>query len=367
MQMQTCFLVAVQSVLGFYHRFLRITLALMDFPSTIRFIAQASEVSCGFILLGYVSRIFNILGLILILFFTLKIYRISHPNSKALKHFPPYYPPPRSPPAPAPAPAPKIHHAVDADIPKPSSRKKSQMEDTLDDKEDHVEDEVFDVMALRNLVKFERQRFSAACAEIENERIAAASAAEEAMAMILRLQNEKSAIEIQANQFRRMMDQKQDYDNEVIDNLRWSIVHHENQKSLLEEQLAIYREKLRQFLTDDEIDLLDGSDNPRGGFLDFAIEYDVDNADVDDPGSGPDNVYSENDDDHSRNAYSENNDNDEDHARNAFSEYDDNDDDDAGNASSENDVDAGNVSSENDLDAGNASSEADNDDDRHHA
>ncbi|KAL1289535.1 hypothetical protein AAHE18_20G066200 [Arachis hypogaea] len=338
MQMQTCFLVAVQSVLGFYHRFLRITLALMDFPSTIRFIAQASE-----------------------------IYRISHPNSKALKHFPPYYPPPRSPPAPAPAPAPKIHHAVDADIPKPSSRKKSQMEDTLDDKEDHVEDEVFDVMALRNLVKFERQRFSAACAEIENERIAAASAAEEAMAMILRLQNEKSAIEIQANQFRRMMDQKQDYDNEVIDNLRWSIVHHENQKSLLEEQLAIYREKLRQFLTDDEIDLLDGSDNPRGGFLDFAIEYDVDNADVDDPGSGPDNVYSENDDDHSRNAYSENNDNDEDHARNAFSEYDDNDDDDAGNASSENDVDAGNVSSENDLDAGNASSEADNDDDRHHA
>ncbi|RYR65995.1 hypothetical protein Ahy_A03g011920 isoform D [Arachis hypogaea] len=78
------------SVLVFYRRFLQITLALMDFPFTIRFIAQASEFSCDFILFGYVSIIFNILGLILILF-TFKIYRNSYSHSKALKYFPSYY------------------------------------------------------------------------------------------------------------------------------------------------------------------------------------------------------------------------------------------------------------------------------------
>ena len=271
-----CLLVAPHSFLGFYHRFLRLILAaffLMDFPSTFKFLAQASEVGCGFVLLGYFSRIFNLLGIILILFFTLKIFRSGSP-SKDLVHFiSEFGAQPRSP-------LPPKIQALELDPLKPPSRKKGQshVDDGLDDKEENVEDEVFDVMALRKLVKFERQRFNAACAEIEKERIAASSAAEEAMAMILRLQSEKSSIEIQANQFRRMVDQKQEYDNEVIESLRWTIAQHESQKNLLEEQLGVYREKLRQFMSDDEIDQLDGSDTTRGEFLDFSVEYDVDNA-----------------------------------------------------------------------------------------
>nr|POE46668.1 putative myosin-binding protein 6 [Quercus suber] len=79
------------------------------------------------------------------------------------------------------------------------------LEENDDDKKEcHGEDEEFDVMALRKLVKIERQRANGSYAELEKERMAAASAAEEAMAMILRLQREKSSIEIQANQYRRL-------------------------------------------------------------------------------------------------------------------------------------------------------------------
>ncbi|KAK7301585.1 hypothetical protein RJT34_12452 [Clitoria ternatea] len=174
------------SLLGFYHRFLRLSLRFllmfMDFPSTFNFITQASELSCGFLLLGYFSRFFNLLGLFLIFFICLKIFDFFGGHTPRLhsRAVPPkldaFEPPPS----------------------KPSPHSKgSGSEDKKDDNFD-VEDEMFDVMSLRKLVKVERQRYNSACPKIEKERGAAASAAEEAMAMILRLQNEKSSVEIQA-------------------------------------------------------------------------------------------------------------------------------------------------------------------------
>ncbi|KAL6218367.1 hypothetical protein ACLB2K_011581 [Fragaria x ananassa] len=81
------------------------------------------------------------------------------------------------------------------------------------------EDEVFDVLLLRNMVKIERRRGNKARAELEKERMAAASAAEEAMAMILRFQNEKSSSKIQANHYRQIAKQKRQYDESVIQSL----------------------------------------------------------------------------------------------------------------------------------------------------
>ncbi|KAM3287926.1 hypothetical protein P3S67_021356 [Capsicum chacoense] len=52
------------------------------------------------------------------------------------------------------------------------------------------EDKVFDVLSLRIMIKMERRRANAACLELEHERMAAATAAEEKMGIILRLQNE---------------------------------------------------------------------------------------------------------------------------------------------------------------------------------
>nr|POE70435.1 protein floury 1-like [Quercus suber] len=120
------------------------------------------------------------------------------------------------------------------------------LEENDDDKKEcHGEDEECDVMALRKLVKIERQRANGSYAELEKERIAAASAAEEAMAMILRLQREKSSIEIQANQYRRLAERKQQYDQEVIQSLRWIVMKHESNRSLLEDQLRFCRQKLK--------------------------------------------------------------------------------------------------------------------------
>ncbi|KAI3774621.1 hypothetical protein L1987_49180 [Smallanthus sonchifolius] len=120
------------------------------------------------------------------------------------------------------------------------------------DKQEHCdEDEVFDVMSLRKLVKMERQRAADAYAELEKERMAATSAAEEAMAMILRLQNEKSVVEMEAQQHRRLSHEKQVHDQEVIQLLRWIVMKHESERSLLEDRLRLCKQRLMLYMNDD--------------------------------------------------------------------------------------------------------------------
>lgn len=264
MQMQTlgrfCLLIFLHhSVLGIYHKFLRFSLRFflfMDFPSTFNFLTQASELGCGIVLLGYFSRIFNLIGLVLIFGICFKILRFS--DTPRLR---------------------KPQKVVNLDTQLKSNVKCDDGLVGLDvkDMDGGLEDEVFDVMSLRKLVKMERERYVAACAEIEKERVAASSAAEEAMAMILRLQNEKSSIEIEANQFRRMVEERQEYDHEVIESLRWDVVQLESQKSFLEEELGIFKEKLREFMRDDEIELIEGADFARE-FCNFSVEYDLDDS-----------------------------------------------------------------------------------------
>ncbi|XP_059446421.1 protein FLOURY 1-like [Corylus avellana] len=89
---------------------------------------------------------------------------------------------------------------------------------------------------------------------------ATASAAEEAMAMILRLQSEKSSTDMQANQYRRMAEQKQQYDQEVIGSLQWIVMKHESNRSLLEDQLRLCRQKLKLYMKGDEVDEREGID-----------------------------------------------------------------------------------------------------------
>lgn len=263
MQMQTLGRFCLLLFLHHYNRFLRFSLQFslqfflfMDFPSTFHFLTQASELGCGFVLLGYVSRLFNFIGLVLIFGICLKILKFSDA--------PRFWKPPKE---------------VDLDKQLKSTVKYDDGVVGLDEKEKEVdpEDEVFDVMTLRRMVKMERHKYFSACAEIEKERVAASSAAEEAMAMILRLQSEKSSTEIQANQFRRMVEERQEYDQEVIESLRWDVLQLENQKSFLEHDLGVYKEKLRQFMRDDEIELIEGADFTRE-FCNFSVEYDVDDS-----------------------------------------------------------------------------------------
>ncbi|CAN1821201.1 Myosin-binding protein 3 [Linum perenne] len=122
-----------------------------------------------------------------------------------------------------------------------------------------AEEEEFDVLALRRLVRSERQRREAAQLEVEKERMAASSAANEAMAMILRLQNEKSSLEIEANQYRRMAEQNKEYVQQVIQSLQWIIMKHESERMLLEEKLKICKQKLQNYLKRHEMDELESN------------------------------------------------------------------------------------------------------------
>ncbi|KAK4769038.1 hypothetical protein SAY86_027188 [Trapa natans] len=106
------------------------------------------------------------------------------------------------------------------------------------------EDRVSDEMLLRKLVKSERQRAEAALAELEKERSAASTAAEEAMLMILRLQGERSSIEIEAKQYRRLAEEKQMHDQEVIGYLRSIIMEQKRDLNALDEELRHCRRRL---------------------------------------------------------------------------------------------------------------------------
>ncbi|OEL32580.1 hypothetical protein BAE44_0006401 [Dichanthelium oligosanthes] len=80
------------------------------------------------------------------------------------------------------------------------------------------------VQYLRRRLKEERLLKEVALEELEKERLAAASAADEAMAKIACLRNEKALVEREARQLQEMAKQKQLYDRQVIESLQWVIM-----------------------------------------------------------------------------------------------------------------------------------------------
>jgi hypothetical protein len=80
------------------------------------------------------------------------------------------------------------------------------------------------VQYLRRRLKEERLLKEVALEELEKERLAAASAADEAMAKIACLRSEKALVEREARQLQEMSKQKQLYDRQVIESLQWVIM-----------------------------------------------------------------------------------------------------------------------------------------------
>uniref|UniRef100_M8BU90 Uncharacterized protein n=1 Tax=Aegilops tauschii TaxID=37682 RepID=M8BU90_AEGTA len=112
---------------------------------------------------------------------------------------------------------------------KPVSRSlASELEQEADTEGEDIASEVNgaeegNVERLRRRLVRERRLKEAALEELEKERRAAASAADEAMAKIACLRNEKALVEREAKQFREMVQQKQMYDRQVIESLQWMI------------------------------------------------------------------------------------------------------------------------------------------------
>lgn len=99
-----------------------------------------------------------------------------------------------------------------------------ESEDEEESRPGSDEDQVFDVITLRKMVKRERKRGDCMKKELEKERRAAESAAEEAMAMLLKLRMEKSVVDMEAKQYKRVAEQKQVYDQQVIQSLQWMLM-----------------------------------------------------------------------------------------------------------------------------------------------
>ncbi|CAA6667969.1 unnamed protein product [Spirodela intermedia] len=85
-------------------------------------------------------------------------------------------------------------------------------------------DKVEAIRVLEKALEQERTSRSHIYLELEKERSAAATAADEAMSMILRLQKEKAGIEMEARQYQRMIEEKNAYDEEETNILKEIII-----------------------------------------------------------------------------------------------------------------------------------------------
>eukprot|EP01018_Ginkgo_biloba_P025740 Gb_09060 [translate_table: standard] len=106
------------------------------------------------------------------------------------------------------------------------------------------ESKLDDLNNLKQALRAEHEARNALYLELEKERNAAATAADEAMAMISRLQSEKASVEMEARQFKRMVEEKTVYDQEAIDILKEILVKRERETLALEDEVEIYRRKL---------------------------------------------------------------------------------------------------------------------------
>ncbi|KAL0385006.1 UNVERIFIED_CONTAM: putative myosin-binding protein 6 [Sesamum radiatum] len=96
---------------------------------------------------------------------------------------------------------------------------------------------------LKRQVRVDHKSLMALYMELDEERSASAIAANNAMAMITRLQAEKAAVQMEALQYQRMMEEQAEYDQEALQIMRDILVKREEDIKALESELEAYREK----------------------------------------------------------------------------------------------------------------------------
>ncbi|CAN0875476.1 Myosin-binding protein 2 [Linum grandiflorum] len=134
-----------------------------------------------------------------------------------------------------------IESSVRGDEGKQTEKDVYTSDDSKLNDEANADDERNSLRVLEQALEEERTARLALCRELEQERNAAASAADEAMAMILRLQEEKASIEMAARQYQRMIDEKSAYDHEEMSILEEMLLKREREKYFLENELEAYK------------------------------------------------------------------------------------------------------------------------------
>lgn len=99
-----------------------------------------------------------------------------------------------------------------------------------------------EVLVLKEALRAEKASLRCLQAELDEERNAASSAANEAMAMIARLQEEKAAVLMEARQFKRMAEERELHNQEAISLLKEMLLNREEEALALENELATSRQ-----------------------------------------------------------------------------------------------------------------------------
>ncbi|XP_061342900.1 myosin-binding protein 3-like [Gastrolobium bilobum] len=105
--------------------------------------------------------------------------------------------------------------------------------------------------------------------ELEEERSASAIAANQTMTMITRRQEEKAAMQMEALQCQRMMEEQSEYDPEALQILNDLMMKREKEKQELEKELEEHRKKILDYEGKEKLRVLrrkDGIDEDNGIF-----------------------------------------------------------------------------------------------------
>ncbi|XP_061356829.1 probable myosin-binding protein 4 [Gastrolobium bilobum] len=94
---------------------------------------------------------------------------------------------------------------------------------------------------LKRQIEYDKKCLDALHKELEEERNASAIAANEAMSMITRLQEEKAALQMEALQYLRMMEEQAEYDNEELEKVNDLLTEKEKEIQDMEDELEFYR------------------------------------------------------------------------------------------------------------------------------
>ncbi|CAM0905022.1 unnamed protein product [Alopecurus aequalis] len=129
-------------------------------------------------------------------------------------------------------------------------------DDNRQEEEEEEEEELVDAededRDLKREAEERRDVRSALQQELDKERSAAASAAEEAMAMILRLQKEKSSLEIEVRQQRRTSDERCAFYEDEVEELRDILLMREREARSLQKEVESYRRLLDLSVDDND-------------------------------------------------------------------------------------------------------------------
>ncbi|KAL5743472.1 hypothetical protein ACOSQ2_026588 [Xanthoceras sorbifolium] len=178
-------------------------------------------------------------------------------------------------------------HCLDKKLPL-FERREPRAEESLDESlvsEVEGSDPIQTIERLRTALKAEQKTLSTLYAELEEERSASAIAANQTMAMITRLQEEKAAMQMEALQYQRMMEEQSEYDQEALQLLNELMVKREKEKQELEKELEIYRKKVLDYEAKERMRMMrrsiNGSVRSRNSSASCSNSEDTDELSID--------------------------------------------------------------------------------------